>query len=642
MIHRTFAAALLLAAGAAQAEPVILTPMSSHAVIQRDRPVIVTGTADPGEALTIAMGSAAAKATADAKGRWQAMLPPIKAGGEPLTLTVTGAGGKTATMTDLLVGDVWLCSGQSNMEYQTRNALNGPALVASSADPQIRLLQMERRVAYAPDAPLDKRPSWAAASPDSVGGFSAACYLMVKQLKAEQGVPMGAIDASWGGTAIRPWIPLTDARPLPGNAEDAALLDQYAADPAKALATYAGRWGTWWRKETGDKPGQEPWNAPQRLNWQPVPKMTPWEQWGGATAELNGTVWFARDVSLDKAATGKAATLSLAGIDELDTVWINGVPVGSSFGWGSWRTYPVPAGVLKPGQNRILVAIGDTWGPGGFMGPVEQMKLTVEGQAAVPLSDGWRYSVSTVKGMPPRTPWESHWGLSTLYNGMIAPLGPIALKGAAWYQGESDVGTRGYDKRMAALMAGWRRQSGVADLPFLIVGLTNYGAPTWQPVDSAWAATRNEQRLAAVNDPRAAIVTAIDIGERTDIHPANKNELALRLARAATALAYGGAKSPSGPLVSGARREGNDVVVSFSGVTGSLRAWSAPQPIGFELCGAGAGCRYAVAQADGATVRLTGDGKPVDSVRYAWADAPVVNLFDEAPLPAVPFEVAVQ
>ncbi|WP_448660461.1 sialate O-acetylesterase [Sphingomonas sp. CJ99] len=641
MIHRTLALALLLTAGAAAAEPVILTPMSSHAVIQRDRPLIVIGTADPGEALTIAMGSASVQATADAAGKWQATLPALPAGG-PHKLTVTGANGATAVMDDLLAGDVWLCSGQSNMEYETRNTLNGPGIVASSADPQLRLLKMEKRVAYSADAPLEKRPAWAAASPESVGGFSAACYLMVKQLKAEQGVPMGAIDSSWGGTAIRPWIALEDARPLPGNAEDATLMQLRGEDPAKALAVFAGRWGTWWREQSGDKPGQEPWNAPDRLSWQPVPKMTPWEQWGGETAELNGTVLFRREVTIGKDAAGKGATLDLAGIDERDTVWVNGVAVGSTFGWGNWRSYAVPAGVLKPGANRILVAISDNWGPGGFMGPTERMALTVEGQAALPLADGWRYAIAKVKGEPPRTPWESHWGLSTLYNGMIAPLGSIALKGAAWYQGESDVGTLGYDKRMAALMAGWRRQSGVADLPFLIVGLADYGAPASQPVESGWAVVRNEQRLAAVNDGHAAIVTAVDIGERTDIHPANKNELAARLARAATTLAYGGTKSPSGPLVSGAQRDGADVVVRFSGVTGKLNAWSAPGPIGFELCGAGAGCRYATARTEGATVRLTGDGKPVDKVRYAWADTPVTNLYDEAPLPAVPFEVAVE
>jgi sialate O-acetylesterase len=194
---------------------------------------------------------------------------------------------------------------------------------------------------------------------------------------------------------------------------------------------------------------------------------------------------------------------------------------------------------------------------------------------------------------------------------------------------------------MAALMAGWRRQFGVADLPFLIVGLADFGSAASKPVNSGWAVVRDEQRKAAVNDGHAAIVTAVDIGERTDIHPANKNELAARLARAATALAYGGSKSPSGPLVSGAKRDGADVVVSFSGVTGSLKAWSAAGPIGFELCAAD-GCRFANAVAQGNTVRLAGDGKPVERVRYAWADTPVVNLYDDAPLPAVPFEVAVE
>ena len=638
LLARTAAATVLLAgAGAAWADPVILTPMSDHAVLQREAPITVTGRADPGEAITVRLGSARTTVRAGRDGAWRAVLPAMKAGG-PYTLTATGKTA-TATMADLLIGDVWLCSGQSNMEFETRRTLNGDGIVGGSADDRIRLLSMEHKVAFSPDTPLQPRPVWAAAAPDSVKDFSAACYLMVRQLAADRKVPMGAIDSSWGGTQIRPWIASADAAPLPGNAEDAALLDLYQRDASAGAARFAARWGAWWRGVTGDAAGQEPWNAPDRRRWKPVPKASFWEEWGNADlSSFNGTVWFRKTVDLP--ATTGDALLDLGGIDELDTVWVNGVAVGSSFGWGSPRRYPVPARALKAGRNEIVVAVTDSYGPGGMNGPAAAMKLTPAGGAAVPIGTGWRYSVATEPGAgnPPRTPWESHAGLATLYNGMIAPLGPIALKGVAWYQGESDVGKPGYDKRMAALMAGWRRQFASPDLPFLIVGLADYGAPPLAPTDSGWGVVRNEQRLAAKNDPHAAIVTAVDIGERTDIHPANKNTLAERLVRAANVVAYGDKGAASGPLVESAAMQGSDVVVRFAGVTGALHAWSAAGPIGFELCGGGT-CRFAEGRVAGDRVILRGDGKPVTRVRYAFADAPVVNTFDEANLPVVPFEI---
>ncbi|PCD02315.1 9-O-acetylesterase [Sphingomonas spermidinifaciens] len=641
ILRPAFGVAALVAgaagSGTARADPVILTPMSDHAVLQREAPIVVTGRADPGETIAVEMGNARRTVKAGRDGAWRAVLPAMQAGG-PYRLTAKGRTA-TAAMDDLLIGDVWLCSGQSNMEFETHKTLNGDPIVTWSTDPQIRLLSMEHKVAFSADTPLTPRPAWAAAAPASVADFSAACYLMVKQLKAERKVPMGAIDSSWGGTQIRPWIASADAAKLPGMAEDAALLALYQRDPSAGSARFAERWGTWWRGVSGETAGQEPWNAPDRRQWNPVPRLAFWEEWGvSEMADLNGTVWFRKTVELPRA--GGDAVLELGGIDELDTVWVNGVAVGSSFGWGDARRYTVPARALKAGANEIVVAVTDTYGPGGLRGPVEAMKLTPAGGAAIPLGDGWRYSIAAESGATavPRTPWESHGGLSTLYNGMIAPLGPIALKGVAWYQGESDVGKPGYDQRMAALMAGWRRQFGVAELPFLIVGLADYGSPSLAPTDSGWGVVRNEQRLAAKNDRHAAIVTAVDIGERTDIHPANKNTLAERLVRAANVVAYGDKGPASGPLIDSAVAEGADVVLRFTGVTGALHAWSAAGPIAFELCGGGA-CRFAEGRVEGDRVILKGDGKPVTKVRYAFADAPVVNTFDEAPLPVVPFEI---
>ncbi|UZK70263.1 sialate O-acetylesterase [Sphingomonas sp. S1-29] len=633
------AASCAVAVGASAQVPTIATPMGDHAVLQRDRPIVVAGTAKPGERLTVKLGTQSLRVRAAADGAWQAKLAPQKAGG-PYRLDVTGANG-TASASDLMIGDVWLCSGQSNMEYPLKSALNGEGLVQAAGDPDIRLLSMAQRVGLTADEALPERPKWQAATSESAADFSAACLLMVKALKAEAKVPMGAIDSSWGGTRIRPWIAAADARKLPDTAADVDLLALYARDRTAAIRQYADQWGGWWRAKTGDAVGAEPWAAPDKRQWKPVPRIGVWQDYGDPqTAKSGGHVWFRNRFDLAAAPTGDAL-IELGGVDEIDVVWVNGVAVGSTFGWGSPRSYTVPASVLRQGSNEVIVSVGDSWQTGGMVGPAEAIRITPAGGAPVPLGKGWRYSVETADlGRAPRMPWESHAGVSTLYNGMIAPLGPIALKGAAWYQGESDAGMPGYDARMAALMAGWRRQFGDPQLPFVIVGLANFGAPPTTPQESGWAVVRDEQRRAALADGHAAIVTAIDIGEPTDIHPANKNDLAKRMAQAASVLAYGAKLPPSGPLPLHARHAGSDVVVTFEGVKGRLAASSAAGPIGFELCGP-TSCRFAEARAQGSTVRLKGDGQPVDRVRYAWADAPVVNLFDEAPLPAVPFELPV-
>jgi sialate O-acetylesterase len=299
--------------------------------------------------------------------------------------------------------------------------------------------------------------------------------------------------------------------------------------------------------------------------------------------------------------------------------------------------------MLKAGENEILVNIGDSWGVGGFQGPAEKLRLTLGSGAVKPLGESWEYSVVAGDvGSPPRAPWDSHAGVSTIYNAMIAPIGDFGFKGAAWYQGESDVGVPGYAQRMAAMMAGWRQQFDAPKLPFLIVGLANFGPPQVTPRVSGWAELRNEQRLAAVRDPNAALVVAMDLGERADIHPPNKQEVGRRLARAARALAYGG-KEPAGPDVVRARRTPQGVVLEFRGVTGRLNSWSGNRAIAFELCGeTQESCRFADAFVEGTTVRLPDDGRPATRVRYAWADTPITNLYDEVPLPPPPFEVRVE
>ena len=634
------ALALALVPAAGAAAPALNPVFSDHAVLQRGKPIAVWGTADPGEKVTVALGGARRTATAARDGSWRVDLPAMRAGG-PHLLAATGRDGAKAEARDVLVGDVWLCSGQSNMEWPVSRSLNGGAEAENARDEAVRVLTVPQRTALSPGAALPAGTGWQLLTPQTAAEFSAVCWFMVRELRASEKVPMGMIDASWGGTRIRPWMDSSAARAA--SPADADLLALYQRDPIAGTRRFGEQWGAWWRGRTGDSEGREPWRDSGRLKWRPFKAISAWEQWGDPDfASFNGHVWARRKLRLSAAEAAGGGTLSLGVIDDLDHSWVNGVPVGSQFGWANPREYRLPPGVLRAGENEIIVNIGDSWGLGGFQGPADRLKLTLADGSVKPLGEGWEYSVVAADtGTPPRAPWDSHAGVSVIYNAMIAPLGPLGLKGAAWYQGESDVGVPGYAGRLGAMMAGWRRQFRDPALPFLIVGLANFGPPQPAPGASGWAELRNDQRLAAERDPNAALVVAMDLGERGDIHPPNKQEVGRRAARAARALAYG-SREPAGPAMAGAEQAGQGVLVRFSGVTGRLSTWSGTRALAFELCGETQdSCRFADAAAEGSTVRIAGDGRPATRVRYAWGDAPVVNLYDEVPLPPAPFEVAI-
>jgi sialate O-acetylesterase len=628
-------AALLTAVGPAAAEVTLAPYFTDHVVIQRDQPIVVSGTAAPGEKLTVGLSGKTATITADRAGNWQTKLPALPAGG-PYDLEVAGAGDSRAAAKDVMLGDVWLCSGQSNMEFPVRRALDFDNQASRFADPGLRLLTVEKATATVPQTRFATPPKWQQASGDSVPDFSAACYYMARDLRAARGVAIGAIDATWGGTQIRVWLDPTATGTIYGQAE-ADLLALYTRDPLAANQAFFPRWADWWRGLSGDAAGDEPWNRPDRLDWKAFPSMAYWDAWDGTGfKDFNGYVWARRTVTLTAAQAAQGATLSLGVIDDSDQTFVNGKVVANTFSWSDARDYTVPPGHWRAGANEIVVLVGDSWGNGGFRGPAETLKLTFPDGSEMPIGTGWRYAIATTKaGGAPRPPWDQIAGLGLIHNAMVAPLGPVGLDGVAWYQGEADAGIPGYDARLAALVGGWRRQFGRPDLAVLVVGLANFGAPAAKPVDSGWAMLRDEQRRAADADAAVTLVPAIDLGERLDIHPANKLELGRRLARAAEGKSF--------PRVTGAARQGETIVVTFDGVTGALGSWSSDRAIGFELCGDAPGsCRFAAAIADGNTVRIAADGRPATRIRYAWADNPLVNLFDGANLPVTSFELPIR
>lgn len=635
-VIRGAAAALALAGTAASAAPTLHPLFSDHAVLQRGRPIAIWGKAAPGEKVTVTLGTASRTATTAKDGGWRVTLPAMAAGG-PYRLAATSATGRAAAE-DVLIGDVWLCSGQSNMELPLTRVLNNDSEIAGASDPELRILTVPKNTAVSPAYDFGGRVGWSAVTPQAVAGFSAACYFMARDLRKSENVPVGAINASWGGTAIRSWLDEEASRAVGGD--DVALMALYRRDPVAGNRRFGERWQSWWR---GHASG-EPWRDASALAWKPMPKIGYWETWGDpAFANFNGMVWARKTVTLTADEAARAETLSLGVIDEIDETWVNGVPVGNSFGWDTLRDYRLPKGLLHAGDNFILVNLYDAWGYGGFQGPAEKLRLGLAGGGAKLLGEGWDYSVApSGLGDPPRTPWDAAAGLSLIYDGMIAPLSAYGFKGAAWYQGEADAGApAGYAAKLTAMMKGWRRQFDAPDLPFLIISLANYGAPQLHPQSSGWADVREAQREAVAADRHAALVVAMDLGDRLDIHPANKQEVGRRLARAARAVAYG-SNVPAGPEVVGAQRTPAGILLSFRGVTGALHSWSAGRVTALELCGATQdSCRYADGSVEGSTVRIADDGKPATRVRYGWAEAPATNLYDEVPLPVGPFEVPI-
>jgi sialate O-acetylesterase len=635
----------------------LAAPFASHAVLQRDRPIPVWGAARPGERITVALGDGRVEAMADASGRWEAKLPARPAGG-PFTLDVVAASGAKQSASDVLVGDVWLCSGQSNMAMTVGQALNGEREARTSATDRIRLLTIERAGSPAPLTSPAGKVEWTPATVDAVRGFSATCFYFARELRKTIDVPMGLIDSSWGGANAEAWMSAKGLAAVGGFDQRLALLELYARDPAAAATKLGHDWEQWWRSRVPNGAWGEPWRTTEADGWRSVPaQMGDWKKYGDPdTASLHGMVWYRRRFTLTAAQAAQRAVLSLGPIDEVDQTWVNDRPIANTFGWGAPREYVLPVGSLHAGENLIVTNVLSTWDMGGLTGPADRILLTLGDGTNVPLGGEWQYRpVPTGVGLPPRGPWHTIGGLTTLHNAMIAPLAPYGLRGVAWYQGETNADAPdGYEALLRGLMLGWRAEFG-ADLPFLIVQLPNFGPVPTTPVDNGWAALRDAQRRAVQGDAHAGLAVTIDAGDRHDLHPANKQEVGRRLARAARHVVYGEKVTPSGPAATSARHDGDKVVVTFADIDGKLVAYSGRGPNAFELCGEDqASCRFVDATIVGDTVVLeecraarcaapaqTAPTAPATRVRYCWGAGPVCTLYDESGLPAGPFELVV-
>jgi sialate O-acetylesterase len=643
----------VLASATAAAEVSLLGPLfTDHAVLQRDRPINVWGEAEPGAAVSVTLAGgkphASVETRADASGRWHATLPPQSAGG-PHTLTAR-SGSREQTAKDLLVGDVWLCSGQSNMVWSVRASLNSRAEIAASGDDRIRQVTIPMASSTSATMGFEKPLEWKVAGPETTGDFSATCYFFAREIVKNQPVAQGLIVSAWGGSKIQPWMSETAIRSLGGYDTALAVLEQYRGDPAVAAQRWGEVWQRWWLDQKPVTRGTQPWIVVRgdASEWSPAPAaMTPWESWGvPALARYDGMVWYRARVALTAAQAKLPATLSLGQVDEVDLTWVNGRAIGSS-GCCPERNYALPQGLLRAGENLVVVNALDTYASGGLYGPAEKRALVFADGSRVPLT-GWEYQIAP-PGLdaPLRSPWEATAGVSMIYNAMIAPLRDYSLRGVAWYQGESNTSVpegRQYQAQLAALMADWRRQF-AAPLPFLIVQLANYGPMAPKPVESGWALTRDAQRRAVEADGNAGLAVTIDIGNRDDVHPTNKQDLGRRLARAARHVVFGEKVSPSGAAPVAARRDGGRVIVTFKEAEGGLVVYNSEDPSAFELCGETVGsCRFvrATLQEPDAVLLDASEVTSSTRVRFCWADSPLCNLYDAAALPVGPFEIRVE
>ncbi len=621
-------------------------------VLQRDMKLPVWGWAAPGESVVVRLGDAEAKAIADADGRWQVALGPFPAGG-PLELTVQGA--NTISLKDVLVGDVWICSGQSNMEFGVASAKDAPQEIAAADHPRIRLFTVEKKVSEKPLPDLVGK--WVPCSRQTVGGFSAVGYFFGRDLQQSLDVPIGLINTSWGGTPAESW---TSREALQSDEAFKPLVDRYDAavrDNPAAVAEYKERLKEWEKLAYFQDPGNKGfgmgWADPAQdaADWKTMDLPTFWERVG---LNIDGVVWFRREVTIPDDWAGKDLALSLGAIDDADTTYFNNVEVGhigmdTPNWWQTPRNYTVPAALVKPGRALIAVRAYDQWMSGGFGGIPEDMKLAPKGAPvaqAMSLAGPWLYKVEVSREQPtnlPPQPTEpmgagNPWLPSGLYNAMLRPLAPFGIKGAIWYQGESNADRAyQYRKLFPTMIRDWRAAWGQGDFTFLFVLLANYQPVQQKPSeDGGWPELREAQMM-TLSLPKTGVASAIDVGDAADIHPKDKQTVGQRLALAALAVAYGRNVIASGPTYDRMEVRGDRIVLSFRDIGGGLVPHGETLN-GFAIAGNDKEFHWAKAEISGNQVIVSSDLEPQPvAVRYDWAINPIGNLYNREGLPANPF-----
>ncbi|MGN7787273.1 sialate O-acetylesterase [Niabella sp. 22666] len=626
--HILLAAAGLLLALGTSARITLPRIFTDGMVLQRDQPLAVWGTAGSRETIKVAINGQQASALSNAKGEWKVTLQPMRWGG-PYDLTITSPNDKKV-LRNILVGDVWICSGQSNMEMPVSGwskVNNAEQEIAAANYPNIRLFTVEKATSFVPKNDL-AGGQWLECTSTHIPSFSAVAYFFGRKINQDTKIPIGLISTNWGGTNIQAWTSWPTISGFDGyNHLDPAEMKQTFAEQDEkrkaynlALANDRGSREAWY--QNGDTEG---WNTVQ------MPSL--WES--AAIGNTDGIIWFKKSFNLGSAPKDQNIVLHLGAIDDADSTYVNGTLVGHDNVWNKSRAYTISASVLKQGKNTVTIKMMDGGAQGGMSGKPEDLFISI-GDQKISLAGDWYYQPSVISTTYNLIETGPNAFPSQLFNAMINPIKDIKIKGAIWYQGEANVNEADLYRRLfPSMIADWRKTWGY-NFPFIWVQLANYLERKKEPGASAWAELRNAQHL-TLSVPNTGEAVAIDIGEANDIHPRNKQDVGLRLALAAEKIAYSKNIVASGPVLASAKTESNKIIVSFTN-TGSGLVAKNGKLNGFSIAGADQHFVWADAKITGNTVVVSSPSiKHPIAVRYAWADNPDASLYNKENLPASPF-----
>lgn len=608
-----------------------------HMVLQRSQPVPVWGWASPNEKITVTINQQIKTTHADKTGRWTVDLDPQPAGG-PYDLKV--AGKDSLVLHDILLGEVWICSGQSNMEFELSQAMHAAEEIRDANYPQIRQIKIPHTVSMTPKEDIPSG-EWTICSPETASGYTAVGYFFAREIQKRLRVPVGLINSSWGGTMVETWTSRGAFEKSPEfksmiatlpNTNMEALAKQRQQAMEEKVKTL--------EKGITDSLPESDWKNPD-YNSDAWPKMNVpglWESGNMGLDDLDGIVWFRKEISLTTAEAAGPILLDLGKIDDNDDTYINGIKAGSTKSYASERHYAVASGLFKAGRNVIAVRVEDTGGGGGFYGDSADMHLDVNGRS-ISLSGNWDFRVAKVAGgtgniNPNAFP-------TLLYNAMINPLIPYGIKGVLWYQGEANA-DRAYQYRTAfpLMITDWRQHWGQGNFPFYFVQLASFNSANGDPEHgSTWAELREAQTM-TLGLPNTGMAVTTDIGESNDIHPKDKQDVGKRLAAIALNNIYGNTMQYSGPVYESLAVEGNHIILTFTHTGSGLMTKDKYGYLrGFAIAGSDQRFHYAKASISGNKVIVSSDAVPEPlEVRYAWADdAGDANLYNQEGFPAVPF-----
>jgi sialate O-acetylesterase len=630
------ACGLVAVSALADEAPPFLSPMfGDNMVLQRGVTNTVWGWTKPGEKVRVRIQGSEAVGVAGSDGRWEVkILPPSVSG----AVSVWVVGNQTVELHNVLVGDVWLCGGQSNMEFPVGRSRGGQQVVAAANQPEIRLFTVKSHPAYAPAATVEGK--WKICTPSTItedGGFSAVGYYFALKVRSETNVPIGLIKDCIGGTPAESW---TSARTLRSMKDFDAALDEVERLRARGGPQH-GNFVTHWYDEFDIGQKGESWASPglDDSGWQQVTIPGGFRELG--VAETPGVCYFRRQVVLPDPLPAGKASLRLGVVERMDTAYINGRWVGASAWVENPRNYSIGDGILKPGTNLVTVRVLKTRPDGGFRSRAEQLELVLGDKSSVALAGEWKGKVSVDARPPHPLPMGyENWPTmpAVLYNGMIAPVAPLALAGALWYQGEANAGRAAqYRQLLPAMIGDWRKSFGREELPFYVVSLASFMQHRDKPGDDSWAELREAQAYTAATVPHAGLALAIDLGDANDIHPLDKKEVGERLALWALKDIYGRTVVASGPVFAGVQAVAGGLKVTFTHADGGLVAKGGKLEE-FSVAGADGKWHWAEARIEGdAVVVSSAEVAEPKHVRYAWQSNPKATLYNGAGLPAVPF-----